>query len=111
MDGREVFRFAVGAISEAVEGALQQSGFRSEDIDWFVPHQANKRIIDGVARKLRPRPGAGRSDARPSRQHLGRRDSVALHAAVTDWRIERGDLVMLEAMGGGSTWGGTLIRW
>ena len=52
MDGREVFRYAVGAISEAVEGALEQSGFKSEDIDWFVPHQANKRIIDGVARKL-----------------------------------------------------------
>ncbi|HZO45374.1 MAG TPA: beta-ketoacyl-ACP synthase III, partial [Xanthobacteraceae bacterium] len=57
MDGREVFRFAVGAISEAVEGALEQSGFKSEDIDWFVPHQANKRIIDGVARKLDLEPG------------------------------------------------------
>jgi 3-oxoacyl-[acyl-carrier-protein] synthase-3 len=111
MDGREVFRFAVGAISEAVEGALQQSGFRSEDIDWFVPHQANKRIIDGVARKL----GLAPEQVVLTLDRHGNTSAasipLALNDAVTDRRIKRGDLVMLEAMGGGLTWGATLIRW
>jgi 3-oxoacyl-[acyl-carrier-protein] synthase-3 len=111
MDGREVFRYAVGAISEAIDGALAQSGFKSEDIDWFVPHQANQRIIDGVARKL---------DLEPSQvvMTLDRHGNtsaasipLALADAVTDRRIKRGDLVLLEAMGGGFTWGATLIRW
>jgi 3-oxoacyl-[acyl-carrier-protein] synthase III len=111
MDGREVFRFAVGAISEAVEGALEQSGFRSEDIDWFVPHQANKRIIDGVARKL----GLAPEQVVLTLDRHGNTSAasipLALNDAVTDRRIKRGDLVMLEAMGGGLTWGATLIRW
>jgi len=111
MDGREVFRFAVGAISEAVEGALEQSGFKSEDIDWFVPHQANKRIIDGVARKL----GLSPEQVVLTLDRHGNTSAasipLALNDAVTDRRIKRGDLVMLEAMGGGLTWGATLIRW
>jgi 3-oxoacyl-[acyl-carrier-protein] synthase-3 len=111
MDGREVFRFAVGAISEAVEGALEQSGFRSEDIDWFVPHQANKRIIDGVARKL----GLSPEQVVLTLDRHGNTSAasipLALNDAVADRRIKRGDLVMLEAMGGGLTWGATLIRW
>jgi 3-oxoacyl-[acyl-carrier-protein] synthase-3 len=111
MDGREVFRFAVGAISEAVEGALEQSGFRSEDIDWFVPHQANKRIIDGVARKL----GLAPEQVVLTLDRHGNTSAasipLALNDAVADRRIKRGDLVMLEAMGGGLTWGATLIRW
>ena len=111
MDGREVFRFAVGAISEAVEGALEQSGFKSEDIDWFVPHQANKRIIDGVARKL----GLAPEQVVLTLDRHGNTSAasipLALADAVADRRIKRGDLVMLEAMGGGLTWGATLIRW
>jgi 3-oxoacyl-[acyl-carrier-protein] synthase-3 len=111
MDGREVFRFAVGAISEAVEGALEQSGFKSEDIDWFVPHQANKRIIDGVARKL----GLAPEQVVLTLDRHGNTSAasipLALNDAVADRRIKRGDLVMLEAMGGGLTWGATLIRW
>ena len=111
MDGREVFRYAVGAISEAVEGALEQSGFRSEDIDWFVPHQANQRIIDGVARKL----GLAPEQVVLTLDRHGNTSAasipLALNDAVTDRRIKRGDLVMLEAMGGGFTWGATLIRW
>ena len=111
MDGREVFRAAVGAISEAVEGALEQSGFRSEDIDWFVPHQANKRIIDGVARKL----GLAPEQVVLTLDRHGNTSAasipLALADAVADRRIKRGDLVMLEAMGGGFTWGATLIRW
>jgi 3-oxoacyl-[acyl-carrier-protein] synthase-3 len=111
MDGREVFRYAVGAISEAVEGALAQSGFKPEDIDWFVPHQANKRIIDGVARKL----GLDASQVVVTLDRHGNTSAasipLALADAVADRRIKRGDLVMLEAMGGGFTWGATLIRW
>ena len=111
MDGREVFRAAVGAISEAVEGALEQSGFRADDIDWFVPHQANKRIIDGVARKL----GLSTEQVVLTLDRHGNTSAasipLALNDAVSDRRIKRGDLVMLEAMGGGFTWGATLIRW
>ena len=111
MDGREVFRYAVGAISEAVEGALEQSGFKAEDIDWFVPHQANKRIIDGVARKL----GLAPEQVVLTLDRHGNTSAasipLALADAVADRRIKRGDLVMLEAMGGGFTWGATLIRW
>jgi 3-oxoacyl-[acyl-carrier-protein] synthase-3 len=111
MDGRDVFRFAVGAISEAVEGALAQSGFLSNDIDWFVPHQANKRIIDGVARKL----GLAPEQVVLTLDRHGNTSAasipLALADAVADRRIKRGDLVMLEAMGGGFTWGATLLRW
>ena len=111
MDGREVFRLAVGAISEAVEGALKQSGFKADDIDWFVPHQANKRIIDGVARKL----GLSPEQVVLTLDRHGNTSAasipLALADAVADRRIKRGDLVMLEAMGGGFTWGATLIRW
>jgi 3-oxoacyl-[acyl-carrier-protein] synthase-3 len=111
MDGREVFRYAVGAISEAVDGALTQSGFRSEDIDWFVPHQANKRIIDGVARKLGLKPEQVVLTLDRHGNTSAASIPLALNDAVTDRRIKRGDLVMLEAMGGGFTWGATLIRW
>jgi len=111
MDGREVFRLAVGAISEAVEGALRQSGFRSEDIDWFVPHQANKRIIDGVARNLRLSPEQVVLTLDRHGNTSAASIPLALADAVADRRIKRGDLVMLEAMGGGFTWGATLIRW
>ena len=111
MDGREVFRYAVGAISEAVEGALEQSGFKPEDIDWFVPHQANQRIIEGVARKL----GLAPSKVVMTLDRHGNTSAasipLALADAVADRRIKRGDLVLLEAMGGGFTWGATLIRW
>ena len=111
MDGREVFRYAVGAISEAVEGALAQSGFKADDIDWFVPHQANKRIIDGVAHKL----GLAPEQVVLTLDRHGNTSAasipLALADAVADRRIKRGDLVMLEAMGGGFTWGATLIRW
>jgi 3-oxoacyl-[acyl-carrier-protein] synthase-3 len=111
MDGREVFRAAVGAISEAVEGALEQSGFESKDIDWFVPHQANKRIIDGVARKLGLKPEQVVLTLDRHGNTSAASIPLALADAVADRRIKRGDLVMLEAMGGGFTWGATLIRW
>jgi 3-oxoacyl-[acyl-carrier-protein] synthase-3 len=111
MDGREVFRYAVGAISGAVESALKQSGLSAKDIDWFVPHQANKRIIDGAAHKL----GITADKVVVTLDRHGNTSAasipLALADAVADRRIKRGDLVMLEAMGGGFTWGATLIRW
>jgi 3-oxoacyl-[acyl-carrier-protein] synthase-3 len=111
MDGREVFRYAVGAISGAVEGALKQAGVSSDEIDWFVPHQANKRIIDGAAHKL----GITADKVVITLDRHGNTSAasipLALADAVADRRIKRGDLVMLEAMGGGFTWGATLIRW
>jgi 3-oxoacyl-[acyl-carrier-protein] synthase-3 len=111
MDGREVFRHAVGAISEAVDAALAQSGFCAEDINWFVPHQANKRIIDGVAKKLKLKPEQVVLTLDRHANTSAASIPLALADAVVDRRIKRGDLVMLEAMGGGFTWGATLIRW
>jgi 3-oxoacyl-[acyl-carrier-protein] synthase-3 len=111
MDGREVFRHAIGAISDAVEQALEQSGFCSGDINWFVPHQANKRIIDGVARKLGLKPEQVVLTLDRHANTSAASIPLALADAVADRRIKRGDLVMLEAMGGGFTWGATLIRW
>src|SRR5262245_12676178 len=111
MDGREVFRHAVGSISEAIEGALERTGLTSEDIDWFVPHQANKRIIDGVSRKLGLKPEQVVLTLDRHGNTSAASIPLALADAVADRRIKRGDLVMLEAMGGGFTWGSTLIRW
>jgi 3-oxoacyl-[acyl-carrier-protein] synthase-3 len=111
MDGREVFRHAVGSISEAIEGALGRTGLSSDDIDWFVPHQANKRIIDGVARKLKLKPEQVVLTLDRHGNTSAASIPLALSDAVADRRIKRGDLVMLEAMGGGFTWGASLIRW
>ena len=112
MDGREVFRYAVGAIIGGGRGRASSNPASSrEDIDWFVPHQANKRIIDGVARKL----GLAPEKVVLTLDRHGNTSAasipLALADAVADRRIKRGDLVMLEAMGGGFTWGATLIRW
>ena len=111
MDGREVFRYAVGAISEAVEGALEQSGFKSDGhrlVRAAPGQQADHRRRRPQAR---PQARAGRAHARPPRQHLGGLDPAGARRRGADRRIKRGDLVMLEAMGGGFTWGATLIRW
>ena len=97
--------------SKVSESSPQTSLFRSDEIDWFVPHQANKRIIDGVARKL----GLSPEQVVLTLDRHGNTSAasipLALNDAVADRRIKRGDLVMLEAMGGGFTWGATLIRW
>jgi 3-oxoacyl-[acyl-carrier-protein] synthase-3 len=111
MEGREVFKHAVGMIADVVESALDGGGIKAQDIDWFVPHQANKRIIDASARKL----GIA-EDKVVVTVHLHGNTSaasvpLALGAAVSDGRIKPGDLVLLEAMGGGFTWGAVLLRW
>ena len=111
MEGREVFKHAVGMITDVVEAAFAQAGITADDLDWFVPHQANKRIIDASARKL------GIPDAKVvvTVDLHGNTSAasvpLALAVAVADGRIKKGDLVMLEAMGGGFTWGAVLIRW
>ncbi|MEA2754869.1 MAG: 3-oxoacyl-[acyl-carrier-protein] synthase [Aliidongia sp.] len=111
MEGREVFRFAVQRLSEVVEEALGQNKLTACDIDWLVPHQANKRIIDGVGRKLDL--DAGKIIVTVDRHANTSAASIplAFADAVEDGRIQRGDLVLLEAMGGGLSWGAGLLRW
>lgn len=111
MNGREVFRHAVTNLAAIVNEALEANGLAADDIDWLVPHQANKRILDGTARKL----------GLPTEKIVITVDRhantsaasipLALDEAVRDGRIKTGDLVLLEAMGGGLTWGAGLVRW
>ncbi|WP_018697727.1 beta-ketoacyl-ACP synthase III [Amorphus coralli] len=111
MQGREVFKHAVAMITDVIEAVFEQSGMTAEDIDWFVPHQANKRIIDASARKL----GIADEKVVSTVDRHGNTSAasipLALDVAVKDGRIKRGDLVLLEAMGGGFTWGAVLLRW
>lgn len=111
MEGREVFKHAVGMITDVIEAAFEATGTTAADIDWLVPHQANKRIIDGSAKKL------GIPDEKvviTVDQHGNTSAAsipLSLAVAAGDGRIKPGDLVMLEAMGGGFTWGAVLLRW
>jgi 3-oxoacyl-[acyl-carrier-protein] synthase-3 len=111
MEGREVFKHAVINLHDTVEATLAATGLSSSDIDWFVPHQANKRIIDATAHKL----GVPESRVVYTVQDHGNTSAasipLALSTAVSDGRIQPGQLVLIEAMGGGFTWGSALIRW
>ena len=111
MEGREVFKHAVGMITDVIEATYAKAGITSEDLDWFVPHQANKRIIDASAKKL----GIAEEKVVTTVQLHGNTSAasvpLALSVAVADGRIKKGDLVLLEAMGGGFTWGAVLVRW
>jgi len=111
MEGREVFRHAVAMISDVVTEAFRETGYSVDDIDWFVPHQANQRIIDGSAHKL----GIDRNKIVSTVDRHGNTSAasipLALAVARADGRIKQGDLVLLEAMGGGFTWGALLLRW
>jgi 3-oxoacyl-[acyl-carrier-protein] synthase-3 len=111
MHGREVFKHAVGMISDVIEDVLAKTGHRTDELDWFVPHQANLRIIDGAGRKLGI--PAEKTIITVDRHANTSAASVplALTQGVEDGRIKKGDLVMLEAMGGGFTWGACLVRW
>jgi 3-oxoacyl-[acyl-carrier-protein] synthase-3 len=110
MKGREVFRHAVVNLATVLESVLKQTGFTAQDIDWVVPHQANARILDATARKL------GLPAAKvivTVDQHANTSAAsvpLAFDVAVRDGRIKQGDLVILEAMGGGFTWGASLVR-
>jgi 3-oxoacyl-[acyl-carrier-protein] synthase III len=111
MEGREVFRHAVAMITDVVEDAFKATGYRAADIDWFVPHQANKRIIDGSAHKLGIDPAKVVTTVERHGNTSAASIPLALAVAVADGRIRRGNLVLLEAMGGGFTWGAALLRW
>nr|WP_298101380.1 beta-ketoacyl-ACP synthase III [uncultured Shinella sp.] len=111
MEGREVFKHAVGMITDVVISSFDATGFTADDIDWLVPHQANKRIIDGSAKKL----GIPLEKVVVTVDQHGNTSAasipLALAAAASDGRIKEGDIVLLEAMGGGFTWGAVLLRW
>jgi 3-oxoacyl-[acyl-carrier-protein] synthase-3 len=111
MNGREVFRHAVGKLAAVVEEALAANGLSGADIDWLVPHQANKRIIDGMARKLGL--GANRVVTTIDRHANTSAASIplALAEANSDGRLRPGHLVLLEAIGGGLAWGAGVVRW
>ena len=111
MEGKEVFKHAVGMVTDVIKACFNDAGVTAADIDWFVPHQANRRIIEASADKL----GIAREKVVITVDVHGNTSAasvpLALYAAVEDGRIKKGDLVMIEAMGGGFTWGAALIRW
>ncbi len=111
MEGREVFKHAVGMITEVIEASFASAGISADDVDWLVPHQANRRIIDGSAKKL----GIPLDKVVLTVDIHGNTSAasipLALSVAAGDGRIKKGDLVLLEAMGGGFTWGAVLLRW
>ena len=110
MEGREVFRHAVVNIAEAITESLEATGLTIEEIDWFVPHQANKRILDGTARRIGLPPEKVVMTVGDHGNTSAASVPLALDRAVKDGRVKRGDLVLLEAMGGGFTWGSLLFR-
>ncbi|HZJ12382.1 MAG TPA: beta-ketoacyl-ACP synthase III [Methyloceanibacter sp.] len=111
MDGPEVFRHAVTKISEVIDSTLAKAGYNVSDVDWFVPHQANKRILDGAARKLGLDPARVIITVDKHANTSAASIPLALTQGRADGRIKTGDLVLLEAMGGGFTWGAVLLRW
>jgi 3-oxoacyl-[acyl-carrier-protein] synthase-3 len=111
MEGRAVFKHAVAMITDVIEDAFRATGYTAKDIDWFVPHQANQRIIDDSAKKLGIAPEKVVSTVAQHGNTSAASIPLALAVAVADGRIKRGHLVMLEAMGGGFTWGAALVRW
>ena len=111
MQGKEVFRHAVTNIAAAITASTDAAGIEIADIDWFVPHQANQRILDGTARKLGIPPEKVISTVAVHGNTSAASVPLALVTAVQDGRIKKGDLVLLEAMGGGFTWGAALLRW
>jgi 3-oxoacyl-[acyl-carrier-protein] synthase III len=111
MEGREVFKYAVAMITDVVADAFAATGYTAADVDWFVPHQANRRIIEGSAQKLGIAPEKIIITVDRHGNTSAASIPLALAAAANDGRIKPGDLVLLEAMGGGFTWGAVLLRW
>ncbi|MCL6706742.1 ketoacyl-ACP synthase III [Pseudomonas sp. R2.Fl] len=111
MEGREVFKHAVGMITDVIEQAFAATDTTADDVDWLVPHQANKRIIDGSAKKLGIPPEKVVITVDQHGNTSAASIPLALATAAADGRIKKGDLVLLEAMGGGFTWGAVLLRW
>ena len=111
MAGKEVFRHAVGMVTDVMTDAFAATGYSAADLDWFVPHQANERIIDASAEKLGIAPEKIVKTVCDHGNTSAASIPLALATACADGRIKKGDLVMIEAMGGGFTWGSALIRW
>jgi len=110
MRGQEVFRHAVAKLAAVVEEALEAHGFSHQDVDWLVPHQANRRIIDAMGRKLGLPPERVVVTVDRHANTSAASIPLALADAWGDGRIRRGDLVLMEALGGGLTWGSALVR-
>lgn len=110
MNGNKVFRHAITNISGAIARVLDDAGLNESDIDWFVPHQANERILEGISKKL----GLPKKKVISTVAEHGNTSAasipLALDVAVQDGRIKSGDLVLFEALGGGFTWGAALVR-
>jgi 3-oxoacyl-[acyl-carrier-protein] synthase-3 len=111
MEGREVFKHAVGMITDVIVDAFEATDTSADDIDWFIPHQANKRIIDASAHKLHIAPRKVVLTVDRHGNTSAASIPLALSVAVSDGRVKKGDLVLFEAMGGGFTWGSALVRW
>ena len=111
MKGKEVFRHAVVNLADVLNETLEAAGHRAEDIDWVVPHQANKRILDATAKKLGLDPARVIITVDQHANTSAASVPLALDVAVRDGRIRKGDLLVLEAMGGGFTWGAAVVRY
>ena len=111
MRGQEVFRFAIQATVDVVEEVMSKAGIGPADVDWFVPHQANKRIIDASAKKLGIAPEKVVLTVSEHGNTSAASIPLALSRAVGDGRIKEGDTVLLEALGGGFTWAAAVVRW
>lgn len=111
MKGQEVFRHAVTNLAGALREVVEMAGMTIDDIDWLVPHQANARILDGTARKLRLSPDKVIVTVDQHANTSAASVPLAFDVAVRDGRIKHGDIVVMEAMGGGFTWGACLLRY
>ncbi len=111
MEGKEVFKHAVINMAAVVGEVLEKAGLEAKDIDWLVPHQANKRIIDGTGRKLGLPPERVVVTVDKHANTSAASIPLALDTAVKDGRIKKGDLLLLEGIGGGLAWGASLVRW
>ena len=111
MDGQAVFKLAVNVLDKAARAVLQKAGKTEADIDWLIPHQANIRIMQGTAKRLKLPLDKLLVTVDQHGNTSAASIPLALDAAIQDGRIKKGDLVLLEAMGGGFTWGASLVRW
>lgn len=111
MLGNQVFKHAVTDIAQVIRDCAEQAGVSVSDIDWFVPHQANQRILTAVARRLKLKPEQVVSTVAQHANTSAASVPLAMDVAIKDGRIKKGDLVMLEAFGGGFTWGAALFRY
>jgi 3-oxoacyl-[acyl-carrier-protein] synthase-3 len=111
MNGREVFRHAIQKISGVIEETLVETGYAAEEIDLYVPHQANQRILDGIAKRLGVDPKKIMSTLAKHGNTSAASIPLALNQAFEEHRLKEGNLVLMEAMGGGFTWGAVLARW